>query len=386
MANNANRTDRKGAAETQAIANDKEAKNTKAKQTKVSKRTKVIIFSMEILILLVLFVGLYMLRDFGKTGIVRVDFEPEDIEMNEPVKENESMKEYRNIALFGVDSLSGALTKNTRSDTIMIASVNQNTGDVKLVSVYRDTYLNLTNEKYEKCNAAYMYGGAKQAMAMLNMNLDLDITDFVTVGFEGLKATIDALGGVWVEVEKAELVHLNNYQITMADNLECDYTPVKEPGYQKLDGLQAVAYCRVRYTKGDDFKRAERQREVIAAIAEQALQADPQTLIDIATKVSETGSVYTSLDLKEILELLGNIKNYRIADEAGFPAGSYLSTAKLGSSGDCVIPLDLEKNVILLHEFLFGTVDYQASDTVKEYSDKIREKVQKYRPDMKYPD
>lgn len=386
MAKNANRTGRKGTAQAQTIAKDKDAKNTKGKRTKASKRTKIIIFAIEILILLVLLGGLYMLRDFGKTGIVRVDFEPEDIEMNEPVKENESMKGYRNIALFGVDSLSGALTKNTRSDAIMIASVNQDTGDVKLISVYRDTYLNLSNDKYDKCNAAYMYGGAKQAMAMLNMNLDLDITDFVTVGFEGLKATIDALDGVWIEVDKAEITHLNNYQITMADNLDCDYTPVKESGYQLLDGLQAVAYCRIRYTKGDDFKRTERQREVIAAIAEKALEADAQTLIDIANEVSETGSVYTSLELKEILELLGDIKDYRIADEAGFPAGSYLSTAKLGSSGDCVIPLDLEKNVMLLHEFLFGAENYQVSDTVKEYSDKIREKVEKYRPDMEYPE
>lgn len=386
MAKNANRTGRKGTADTQTIAKDKNAKNTKEKQTKAGRRTKYIIFAIEIVILLILLGGLYMLRDFGKTGIVRVDFDAEDIEMNEPVKENEIMKGYRNIALFGVDSLSGALTKNTRSDTIMIASVNQDTGDVKLISVYRDTYLNLTNDKYEKCNAAYMYGGAKQAMAMLNMNLDLDITDFVTVGFEGLKSTIDALGGVWIEVEKAEITHLNNYQITMAENLGCDYTPVKEEGYQLLDGLQAVAYCRIRYTKGDDFKRAERQREVIAAIAEQALSADAQTLIDIANSISESGSVYTSLDMKEILELLGDIKNYRIVDEAGFPAGSYLTTAKLGSSGDCVIPLDLEKNVMLLHEFLFGTEAYQVSDTVKEYSDKIREKVEKYRPDIEYPE
>lgn len=386
MAKNANRDGREGTAGEQTIAKDKNAGNTKGKRTKANKKTKTIIFTVEIVILLFLLGGLYLLRDFGKGGIVRVEFEPEDIEMNEPVKENETMKGYRNIALFGVDSLSGALTKNTRSDSIMVASVNQDTGDVKLISVYRDTYLNLTNDKYDKCNAAYMYGGAKQAMAMLNMNLDLDITDFVTVGFEGLKSTIDALGGIWVEVEKAELVHLNNYQITMAENLDCDYTPVKEPGYQKLDGLQAVAYCRIRYTKGDDFKRTERQREVIGAIAEQALQADVQTLIDIANSVSEDGAVYTSLDIKEILELLGNIKNYRIVDQAGFPAGSYLTTAKLGSSGDCVIPLDLEKNVVLLHEFLFGVEEYQVSDTVKNYSEKIREKVEKYRPNMEYPE
>lgn len=385
MAKNANRKDCEGTAGELTIAKDKNAGNTKRKRTKRSGRAKAIIFIVEILILLVLAVGLYMLRDFGKTGIVRVDFAPEDIEINEPVKENESMKGYRNIALFGVDSLSGALTKNTRSDSIMVASINLDSGDVKLISVYRDTYLNLTNDKYAKCNGAYMYGGAKQAMAMLNMNLDLDITDFVTVGFEGLKATVDALGGVWLNVEKAEIVHLNNYQITMAENLDCDYTLVKDEGYQLLDGLQAVAYCRIRYTKGDDFKRTERQREVIRAIAEQALQADAQTLIDIANKVSESGAVYTSLDLKEILELLGDIKKYRIVDEAGFPAGSYLTTAKLGSNGDCVVPLDLEKNVVLLHEFLFGVENYEVSDTVKEYSDKIRDKIEEYQPGIKYP-
>ena len=101
---------------------------------------------------------------------------------------------YRNIALFGVDSTTGALTKNTRSDTIMIASINQETGECKLVSVYRDTYLNLSNDSYNKCNAAYAKGGPKQAINMLNMNLDLDITDFVTVGFAGLTDSIDEIG------------------------------------------------------------------------------------------------------------------------------------------------------------------------------------------------
>lgn len=385
MAKNANRSDQGDALSKQTIAKEKKAnENTKANR-KRSSRAKTIIFAAELVVLLILLGGLYLLRDFGDTGIVRVEFEPEDIQMNEPVKENEIMKGYRNIALFGVDSVSGALTKNTRSDSIIIASVNQDTGDVKLVSVYRDTYLNLGNGKYAKCNSAYMYGGAKQAMTMLNRNLDLDITDFVTVGFEGLKATIDALGGVWVNVEKAEIVHLNNYQITMAKDLKCDYKKVKEPGYQLLDGLQAVAYCRIRYTKGNDFKRAERQREVINAIAQQAQQADAQTLIDIANKVSESGAVYTSLELTEILELLKSISKYEIVGETGFPAEKYRGTAKMGSDGDCVLPLDLEKNVILLHNFLFEAQDYEVSDTVIDYSKEIREDVAVYQPNMKYP-
>lgn len=117
--------------------------------------------------------------------------------MNENVENNEVMQGYRNIALFGVDSQEGSLGKGTRSDTIIIASINQDTGDVKLVSVFRDTYLNLGNDNYNKCNAAYAKGGPEQAIMMLNKNLDMNITDYVTVGFDGLIEVIDALG-VWI--------------------------------------------------------------------------------------------------------------------------------------------------------------------------------------------
>ena len=145
------------------------------------------------------------------------------------------MKGYRNIALFGVDSTTGALTKNTRSDTIMIASINQDTGECKLVSIYRDTYLNLSNDSYNKCNAAYAKGGPEQAINMLNMNLDMNITDFVTVGFAGLTDAVDALGGVMIDVDDSEISHLNNYQLCIAEDLKRSYTPVKDTGYQLLD-------------------------------------------------------------------------------------------------------------------------------------------------------
>lgn len=358
-------------------------KNIKRKK---KKQAKVIVFAVEIVVVMILLGLLYLLRDFGKTSITRVDFNDGDILVNEPVKENEEMKGYRNIALFGLDSTSGALTKSTRSDSIMIASINQDTGDVKLVSVYRDTFLNLGNDKYGKSNGAYFYGGAKQAMTMLNLNLDLDITDFVAVGFRGLKETIDQLGGIWIDVDSAELEHINSYQYTMAENLKCTYTPVEKEGYQLLDGLQAVAYCRIRYTAGNDFKRTERQREVIQAIIAEAKKADVQTLVDIANKVTEAEAVYTSLDMTEIVELMGDVGKYNIVDEGGFPEENYRGTGKMGSDGDCVLPLDLEKNVVWLHHFLFDDEAYQASDTVKEYSEVIRSKVAKYKPNLEYPE
>lgn len=332
-------------------------------------RRRIIIFIVEIIILVVAVFVLYSVLTATKSG--KMEINDKDIIINDTVKKAQetTMKGYRNIALFGVDSTSGALTKNTRSDTIMIASINQDTGECKLVSVYRDTYLNLSNDTYNKCNAAYAKGGPEQAISMLNMNLDMNITDFVTVGFAGLTDTVDALGGVYIDVDDAEIGHLNNYQLCIAEDLKRSYTPVTSTGYQLLDGLQATGYCRIRYTAGDDFKRAERQREVLSAVADQAKKASVPKLTETAGSVfNET---YTSLDLSEIVEMLGNVNNYYISETAGFPQESNRTTGTIGTKGSCVIPVSLEDNVKWLHQFLFNDYEYQPSDTVKECSDKI---------------
>lgn len=345
-------------------------KKMSAREKERRKRKKIILFILEIFVLLIMVGVLYAVLKTEKVG--KMELEEEDLVINEEVKERvetTNMKGYRNIALFGVDSTTGALTKNTRSDTIMIASINQDTGDCKLVSVYRDTYLNLSNDTYNKCNAAYAKGGPQMAINMLNMNLDMNITDFVTVGFAGLSDTIDALGGVKIDVDEAEIHHLNSYQFTMAEDLKRPYNEVTQTGYQLLDGLQATAYCRIRYTAGDDFKRAERQREVLMAVAEKAKSASPATLNQIANDVF--GEVYTSLDLTEIVELLGNITKYNIVDQAGFPNEEHRTTGTVGSKGSCVIPLDLKDNVEWLHKFLFNE-DYTVSSAVQEYSDKVK--------------
>lgn len=348
-----------------------------AKARSKNNRSKIILFIVEIFVLLLMVVVLYGVLKTEKVG--KVEIPEEDIVINQEVEKaleetgetTVKMKGYRNIALFGVDSTTGELTKNTRSDSIMIASINLDTGECKLVSIYRDTYLNLSNDSYNKCNAAYAKGGPKMAINMLNMNLDLNITDFVTVGFAGLTDTIDALGGIMIDVDDAELQHINSYQICMAEDLKRSYTPVTSSGYQLLDGLQATAYCRIRYTAGDDFKRAERQREVLMAIADKAKTASPATLNTIANDVF--GEVYTSLDISEILELLGDIAKYEIVDETGFPEETMRATGTIGSKGSCVVPVSLEENVQWLHDFLFAEEDYSPSAAVQEYSNKIKQ-------------
>ena len=349
-----------------------------AKKKAKKKRSRILLFILEIFVLLIMVVVLYSVLKIEKVG--KVNLPAEEIVINPEVEQKEEtvLKGYRNVALFGVDSTSGALTKNTRSDTIMIASVNLDTGDCKLVSVYRDTYLNLSNDSYNKCNAAYAKGGPMQAINMLNMNLDMNITDFVTVGFAGLSDTIDALGGVMIDVDDAELLHINNYQKTMAKDLKRDYTPVNSTGYQLLDGLQATAYCRIRYTAGDDFKRAERQREVLMAVVDKAKSASPASLKSAVNAIFDNDEIYTSLDISEILELLGDIANYEIVGQGGFPEESMRTTGTIGQKGSCVVPVSLADNVQWLHEFLFDDAGYTPSDAVQQYSEKVKADTSQY--------
>ena len=279
-------------------------KKMSAKQRKAKKRKRIILFTVEIVALVVLLAALVSVLMITKMDKVKIN--PEDIAVNPEVEENTEMKGYRNIALFGVDSRTGKLGKGNRSDTIMIASINQDTGDVKLVSVYRDTYLNLGTDAYNKANAAYAQGGPEQAINMLNMCFDLNIQEYVTVGFDALIETIDALGGIQIDVHENEIEHLNNYQRSMFsedenDALNENIVKVTKPGLQTLNGLQATAYCRIRYV-GDDFGRAERQRKVLLACLDKAKQANPATLVEILNKVLE--HVYTNIGVEEMACLL----------------------------------------------------------------------------------
>ena len=350
--------------------------NGKKRKKKKNNSKRIILFVIEMIVLVILLVVLYTVLKADKVNKISID--KENIVVNETVENNTIMKSYRNIALFGVDARDKSLGKGNRTDTIMIASVNQQTGDIKLLSVYRDTYLNLGNDTYNKCNAAYAKGGPEQAINMLNMNLDLNIEDYVTVGFTGLMETIDAIGGVEIEILEEEIRHLNNYQISMVGTTldgktftaeeGKDYIAVTSPGRQTLNGLQATAYCRVRQV-GDDFMRAQRQRDVLTAIMEKAKQASPATLNKILDKVLPY--VSTSLDVDEMVAVLGEVGKYNIVAKDGFPFEEYRATGNLGSKGSCVIPVDLKANVAKLHDFLFESEEYVMSEQVQEYSQKI---------------
>lgn len=384
-------------------------KNQNGKRRESKKKLKLVIFGFELVIILIMVGVLYLV--IGVTDEIEpihvTELDRNNIGITDQVQEateteGSSMYGYRNIALFGVDAKNEkGLYKDYRSDTIMIASINLDSGDIKLVSVYRDTYLNLGTDKYNKCNGAYAAGGAEQAVKMLNMNLDMDITDFVTVGYAGLAEVIDGLGGVWIDVDKDEMKHINNYQYSIIGKYaskyiqvpsDLNFTPddyfkdydvklVKEAGYQRLNGLQATAYCRIRYV-GSDFQRTERQREVIKAIEAQAKQASVTTLLKVFE--SAMGDIYTSLDEDTIKELLPKIADYRIVDEGAFPGVNGRVSVSMGAKGSCEVPEDLASSVAWLHEFLFDDEQYEVSDTVKEISAQILKDARVYNSTIGY--
>lgn len=346
---------------------------------------KIVLWIAEIVVLVGLVVALaFILKATDQEqGLTKIDIEEPSTNpgVNEHWNNNEDLQKYTNIALFGVDARNSKLESGTRSDTIMILSVNNETGEAKLVSVYRDTYLNLGNDVYNKCNAAYAKGGPEQAISMLNMNLDLYITDFVTIGFEGLMEVVDAVGGVEIDIKQNEIVHLNNYQASMyateaqPDKITTDYVPITEPGLQTLSGYQAVAYCRIRAV-GNDFGRTERQRNVLQAVLDKAQNASPEQLNKIAESVFPL--IATSLDIDEILGLVSKVNSYKIVGSTGFPFDTNITTGKVGSKGSCVIPLDLTTNVELLHEYLYPEVEYTPSPEVLQYSEIIEKDTSPY--------
>lgn len=372
---------------------NKKNSNGKKRKKKNSKKKKnqIILFVIEILVLLILGIVLWVVFQGTKTEKIDIGTVEELVsaeveqKMNETVITTEEGEEktladtYKQIALFGVDSREGQLSMSTRTDSIIIASINVDTSEVKLCSVYRDTYLNLTTDSYNKCNSAYAKGGPKQAINMLNTNLDLNIDNYITVGFKGVVETVNALGGVSIDISGAEIDYLNDYQYCIAEDLGiANYTRVQNQGIQTLDGLQACAYCRIRYTAGDDFKRTWRQRQVVAQMIEKAKVADPATLATIASDAFK--NVSTSFDLNEILAYAADAPKYTIVGSDGFPFENNRYVATIGNKGSCVVPDDLQTNVTMLHEFLFGVQDYEPTEAVKEASAKIKSDTDPYRP------
>lgn len=318
------------------------------------KRNKIILF-LEIILILIAGALALFLYTFEKLD--NVEWADSDIYTNTLPGNIEG---YTNIAIFGVDSRENDLTKNTRSDSIIIASINNRSKKVKLVSLYRDTYVYIPDHGYTKLNHAYAYGGPKLAIETINRNFDLNITDFVTVNFSAVTDIVDALGGITVNITKEELKQVNRYAKDVANINNKEWTKIEKPGEQTLTGVQATGYCRVRYTAGGDFTRAERQRTVISAILAKA-KSHPVKVVKAMNTVLP--QISTGMDKSELAKLSVFLPFYNIDEQTGFPFEN--KTTKINGAS-VVLPTTLSSNVSELHKYLFGINDYQPSSTVED--------------------
>jgi len=294
----------------------------------------------------------------------------EDINADDIIMSDEagiSGEGYTNIALFGIDSRTGELEKGTRTDCLIVASLNNKTKEVKMVSVYRDTVLDIEDNYLQKCNAAYAFGGPTQAINMLNKNLDLNIQDYATVDFAAIANAIDMLGGLEIEIKPEEIKPLNKFVKETARVAGKKAHTVSEPGLQLLDGVQATTYARIRSTAGGDFTRTERQRLVIEKIVEKAQQTDIATINKMIDELFPT--IKTSFSAAEILSYAKDFMKYKIAGSEGFPFDK--TTATISGLGSIVIPVTLADNVSKLHEFLYNEENYVPSTTVQTIHDAI---------------
>ncbi|WP_077610505.1 LCP family protein [Clostridium sp. Marseille-P2415] len=291
---------------------------------------------------------------------------------NISIETQEKMEGYWTLAVFGVDSREGNLGKGTRSDMQMILNVNLGTGEIRMVSVYRDTYLKIDQKgRYDKINEAYFNGGPKQAIEALTENLDLSIDDYASFSWKAVADAINILGGIDVDISHEEFRVINGFITETVEATGVGSHHLKKEGPNHLDGVQAVAYARLR-KMDTDFKRTERQREVADLALEKARKADLSTLNRVVTAVLP--QISTSIGMKDMLPLMKNAKRFHLTETEGFP--SKLKDVKIGKK-DCVIPVTLEENVKRLHQFLFDDEVYEPSGLVKETSRQIQQKVKK---------
>ena len=279
----------------------------------------------------------------------------------------EKMEGYWTVAVFGVDSRGSNTGKGANADVNMVFNINRETGEIRIVSVFRDSYLNIDDKgSYNKLNQAYFVGGASQAVKALNKNLDLDIQDYVTFNWKAVADAINILGGIDMEISKAEFSYINSFITETQKATGIPTTQLKSAGMNHLDGVQAVAYGRLRLMD-TDFARTERQRKVIQAAFEKAKKADFSVLNNIIVTVAP--QVSTNIDTMDLVRMAQDISKYHIGETGGFPFAR--GDANMGKKGACVIPTTLESNVVELHKFLFDDEDYTTTDQVKQISAKI---------------
>lgn len=327
------------------------SRHSEEKKNKKGLKTFGIIVLVLLIILAIIVGGTFAFVHSKLSKMQQVDLNEDDL--NVSAQAEQQLAEYRNIAIFGVDSRDDSYDKGNRSDCIIIASINNKTKEVKLISVYRDTYVQIEGHGLDKITHAYSYGEAPLAIKTLNTNLDLNIKEFATVNFDVVKETVDYIGGISMPITSEEVGHISG---------------ITKPGTYTLTGEQALAYSRIRYASGGDYKRTERMRDVLTAVANKVKTLNISQLNGFVDTILP--KVYTNITSADIFSMMPSIASYKITDSIGWP----YETKGITLDRWYGIPVTLENNVKRLHQEAFDEADYTPSETVKDISNQIIEK------------
>ena len=321
------------------------------------------IFIAIIIVVLTTFISAYFFLKNKVGKINYMNITSSDIYINENVEND--LSDYRNIALLGIDARKDTFGTGNRSDCIMILSLNQKTNDIKIISVYRDTYLDIDGYGLDKITHAYSYGGPQLALSTLNKNLDLNITEFVAINFDTVRTAVNCVNGVTIKIDSQEVKYINNYINSLNKQFGTSSSNITTPGTYTLDGVQALAYSRIRYTDGGDYKRTERMRDVLMAVFDKAKTMKVSEL----NKLLDTmlPHVSTNISQNEIMNMIPKIVSFNVINNFGWP----YNTKGITKDRWYGVPVDLESNVSQLHKDLFDEKDYEPTNTVKEISEKI---------------
>lgn len=339
--------------------------NNKEKDKEQKKSSKKFIFTILIVIGVLMLGSTFIIKGYI-SKINKVAINKERLNINSQSQNNKEIdnkidessisnnkKEIRNIALFGIDEPDGT---RGRSDSIIILTIDTINNKIKLSSIIRDSYVTIpTKEKKDKLNHAYAYGGPELAISTINKNFNLDISEFVSVNFSSLPKIIDSIGGINIEITEDELEYINDYILNLNAINNGNSSGIESIGMQKLDGNQALAYSRIRYTSGGDFERSHRQRKVIVAMADKIKELPiykyPKILNELLPLIN------TNISTSDLIMLTKEADLFKAdnIEENRFPQDEDGNGISIG--GVYYYDFNQEVTSKKIHEFIYGNND-----------------------------
>ncbi|MDZ5039460.1 LCP family protein [Clostridium perfringens] len=327
--------------------------NKKGNSKKPTKNRKLIITLSIIGLLIVGLVGgvaTYGLTMLGK--INKVDLNEDNLGIDKDIDAKLSKYDgITNIALFGIDATEGTAG---RSDAIMIATVDKIHNKLKLTSIMRDSYVDIQGHGKDKINHAYAFGGHELALKTLNENFDLNLKDFATVNFSSLPKIIDSIGGIDLDIRNDEIKYINDYINNLNALNKTNVNSITSAGTQHVNGTQALAYCRIRYTAGGDGERTERQRIVLTKLFEKFNKVSPTKYPAILNDLMPM--ITTSLSSSEILGLAKTVSSMGGSglEQERFPKDNYSKGEMI--NGVYYLTFDNNITVKQIHDYIFEDI------------------------------